>query len=79
MFAFVCLWLDHYLHQHSGCGPMGATWLGGVATFTTTRDRCIETILYPSMIVVGCVHLVLQFTKYASCDLCFHWDVVHPV
>ena len=42
--VFVCLWLDHYLRQHGGCGATGATWLGGVATFTTARDRCIETI-----------------------------------
>ena len=34
---FMCLWLDHYLHQHGGCGPMGATWLGGITTFTTAR------------------------------------------
>ena len=32
---FVCLWLDHYLHQHGGCGPMGTMWLGGIATYTT--------------------------------------------
>ena len=64
-FCFVCLWLDHYLHQHDGCGPMGAMWLGGIATFTTTRDQCIEMILYPSATIAKCVHLVLQFTKYA--------------
>ena len=63
--CFVCVWLDHYLHQHDRCGPIGATWLGGIATFTTTRDQCIETILYPSVTVAGCVHLVLRFTKYA--------------
>ena len=62
---YVCLWLDHYLHQHRRCGPMGATWLGGVATFTTARDRCIEMIFFPSATVAGCSHLVLQVPEYA--------------
>lgn len=62
---FVCLWFDHYLHQHGGCGPMGATWLGGVATFTTARDRCTETIFCPSATIVGCLHLVLRVPEYA--------------
>ena len=62
---FMCLWLDHYLHQHGGCGPMGATWLGGVATFTTARDRCTETIFCPSATVAGCFHLVLRVPEYA--------------
>ena len=62
---YVCLWLDHYLHQHGGCGPMGATWLGGVATYTTARDRCIEMIFCPSATVVGCFHLVLRVPEYA--------------
>ena len=53
--CFVCVWLDHYLHQHGGCGPTGATWLGGVATFTTARDRCTETVYCPSATVAGCV------------------------
>ena len=52
---YVCLWLDHYLHQHSECGPMGATYFGGVATFTTARDWCTETVYYPSATMVGCV------------------------
>ena len=34
---------------------MGATWLGGVATFTTTRDRCTEMVYCPSATVAGCV------------------------
>ena len=51
----VCLWLDHYLHQHGRCGPTGATWLGGVATYTTARDRCTETVYCPSVTVAGCV------------------------
>ena len=63
-FCFVCVWLDHYLHQHGGCGPTGTTWLGGVAIFTTTRDQCTKTILYPSVTDVGCVHLVLWFMEY---------------
>ena len=50
-FLFVYFWLDHYLHQHDGCGPMGATWLGGVATFTTARDWCTETVYCPSVTV----------------------------
>ena len=52
---FVCLWLDPYLYQHSGCGPMSATWLGGIATYTTTRDLCTKTIYCPSATVGGCV------------------------
>ena len=53
----VCLWLDHYLHQHGGSGPTGATWLGGIATYTTTRDRCIEMIYCSSMTVARCFSL----------------------
>ena len=53
--CFVCLWLDHYLHRHDACGPIGATWLGGIATFTTARDQCTEMSYGPSAIVVGCV------------------------
>ena len=34
----VCLWLDHYLHYHGGSGPMGSTWLEGIATYTTAGD-----------------------------------------
>ena len=63
---YVCLWLDHYLHQHSGCGPMDATWSGGVATYTTTRDQCTEMIFCPSVTVAGCFHLVLRVSEYAS-------------
>ena len=63
--VIVCLWLDHYLHQHGGCGPMGAMWLGGVATSTTARDQCIETVFYPSVTIVGCFHLILQVLEYA--------------
>ena len=62
---YVCLWLDHYLHQHSGCGPMGAMSLGGIATFTIARDQCTETIFCPSAIIVGCFHLVLRVLEYA--------------
>ena len=62
---YLCLWLDHYLHQHGGCGPTGATWLGGVATFTTARDRCTEMIFCPSAIVAGCFHLIFQISEYA--------------
>ena len=62
---YVCLWLDRYLHQHDRCGPKGATWLGGVATFTIARDQCIETVLYPSATIAGCVHLVLWVPEYA--------------
>ena len=53
----VCLWLDHYLHQHGGSEPMGFTWLGGVATYTTTRDRCTGTVYYSSVTVAGCLSL----------------------
>ena len=63
---YVCLWLDNYLHQHGGCGPMGATWLGGVATYTTARDRCIEMVYFSSMTIAGCFHLVLRVSEYVS-------------
>ena len=53
----MCLWLDHYLHQHGGCGAIGATWLGGVATYTTARDQCTEMVYYSSMTVAGCFSL----------------------
>lgn len=36
--VLMCLWLDFYLHQHDMSGHMVATWLGGVSTYTTTRD-----------------------------------------
>lgn len=62
---FVCLWLDNYLHQHDRCEPMGATWLGGIATFTTARDRCIEMVFYPSVTIAGCFHLVIRVLEYA--------------
>ena len=62
---YVCLWLDHYLHQHDGCGPAGTTWLGGVATFTTARDQCTEMVFCPSTTVAGCFHLVLRVLEYA--------------
>lgn len=62
---YVCLWLDHYLHQHGGCGPMGAMWLGGISTFTIARDQCTETIFCPSVIVAGYFHLVLRVPEYA--------------
>ena len=58
---------------------MGATWLGGVATFTTAKDWCTKIVLYPNATDAECVHLVLWFTKYASFDLCFHWDVFYHV
>ena len=63
---YVCLWLDHYLHQHDGCGPMGATWLGGVATYTTARDWCTETIFCLSVILARYFHLALRILEYAS-------------
>ena len=53
----MCLWLDHYLHQHGGCGPTGATWLGGIATYTTTRDWCTETVYCSSVTIAGCFSL----------------------
>ena len=63
--SFVCFWLDHYLHQHDECGPMGATWLEGVATFTTARDWCTETVSYPNATIVRCFHLMLRVLEYA--------------
>lgn len=53
---FICmyLWLDHYLHQHSGCGPMGTTWLGCVATYTIARDQCTKMIYGSSATISGC-------------------------
>ena len=62
--CFVCMWLDHYLHQHGMCGPMDAMWLGGIATFTTARDWCTKIVLYPNATIFGCVHLVLQVLEY---------------
>ena len=62
---YVCLWLDHYLHQHGGCGPTGVTWLGGVATYTTARDQCTEIVFYHSAIVARCFHLMLRISEYA--------------
>ena len=62
---YVCLWLDHYLHQYGGYGPMGATWLGSIATSTTTRDWCTKMVFCPSATVAGCFHLVLRVSEYA--------------
>ena len=45
---FVCLWFDHYLHKYNGCGPMDARWLGGIATYTTSRDWCTEMVFCAS-------------------------------
>ena len=53
----VCLWLDHYLHQHGECGATGATWLGGIVTYTTARDQCTEMVYCTSMTVAGCLSL----------------------
>ena len=50
----VCLWLDHYLHQHDVSGPTGSMWLGGVATYTTAGDLCIEMVFCPSVTITGC-------------------------
>ena len=36
---------------------MGATWLGGIATYTTVRDWCTETVYYSSVTVAGCPSL----------------------
>ena len=72
---YVCLWLDHYLHQHDRCGPLGATWLGGIATFTTARDWCTETVFHPSATVAGCSHLVLRVPEYTFLWFCSHWNV----
>ncbi len=43
---------------------MGATWLGGMATYTIARDQCTKTVLYPSVTIARCVHLVLWFMEY---------------
>ena len=71
---YVCLWLDHYLHQHGGCGPMGVMWLGGVATFTTARDRCTETIFVLVRPLLDVFTWYFGFQSMRSCDLCFLWD-----
>ena len=63
--ALVCFWLDHYLHQHGGSGPMGSMWLGGIATYTTAGDQCTKTVFCPSATFVGCFHLVLWVPEYA--------------
>ena len=36
---------------------MGATWLGGIATYTTARDWCTEMVYCSSMTVAGCLSL----------------------
>ena len=36
---------------------MGVMWLGGIATYTIGRDWCIETILCPSVTIIGCFSL----------------------
>ena len=72
---FMCLWLDHYLHQHGGCGPIAATWLGGVATFTTARDRCTETIFVLVWPLLDVFTWYFGFQSMLSCDLCFYWNV----
>ena len=64
-FLYVCLWLDHYLHQHDESGPIGSMWLGGIATYTTARDWCTKMIFYPSVTVARCFHLVLWVLEYA--------------
>lgn len=71
---FVCLWLDHYLHQYGGCGPLGATWLEGIATFTTTRDQCTETVLSLIRPLLDVFTWYFRFQSMLPCDLCFHWD-----
>ena len=76
---YVCLWLDHYLHQHGGCGPTGATWLGGVATFTTARDRCTETIFCPSATVAGCIHLYFELRSMLLVIYAFFGMLVYHV
>ena len=70
----MCLWLDHYLHQHGGCGPMGAMWLGGIATFTTTRDRCTEMIFVLVRLLLDVFTWYFGFRSMLPCDLCFHWN-----
>lgn len=64
-----CVYLrsDHYLHQHDGSGPIDSTWLGGMNTFTTIRDRRTQLAF-----------LHLQFQSWmltwfsVSSKLCFH-------
>ena len=55
--CLVYLWLFHYRHQHDGCGPLSAMWLGGIATYTTARDQCTETVYCSSVIIAGCLSL----------------------
>ena len=62
--VFVFLWLDHYLRQQGGCGPTGATWLGGVATYTTVRDWCIEVVIHPSVTIARCLYLMFRVPEY---------------
>ena len=67
---FMCLWLDHYLHQHGGCGPTGATWLGGIATYTIARDRCTETIFVLVRPFLDIFTWYFEFRSMLPCDLC---------
>ena len=68
---FVCLRLDHYLHQHGRCGPTGATWLGGVATYTTTMDQCTKMIFFPSSTFawISCLDDVSLFDAFPYYDV----------
>ena len=43
---------------------MGSTWLGDIATYTTTVDQCIKMVYCPSATVARCFHLVLQVLEY---------------
>ena len=71
---YVCLWLDHYLHHHGGCGPMGAMWLGGIATFTTSRDQCTKTIFVLVRPLLDVLTWYFKFWSMLPCDLYFHWN-----
>ena len=53
---------------------MGAMWLGGVATYTTTRDQCTETVFVLVQLLLDVFTWYFRFRSRLSCDLCFHWN-----
>ena len=54
---------------------MGATWLGGVATFTTAKDPIQRWSIVLARPLLDVFTWYFGFLSMFSCDLCFHWDV----
>ena len=45
---------------------MGFMWLGGVANYTTIRDRCTEMVYYSSVAGARCSLGILVYPEYVS-------------